>query len=126
MSMSPLFSAGHWVPDLVDAAGATPLLGEAGGRSVQLEPGAVLDAAPDIVIVAPCGYRLDGAVELASTLHATGALPPSAEVWAVDADAMFVRPGPRLVDGVETLAAIAHPDAWDLPDGAAEQVAGPS
>jgi iron complex transport system substrate-binding protein len=122
----PLFSAGHWVPDLVDAAGATPLLGEAGGRSVQLEPGAVLDAAPDIVIVAPCGYRLDGAVELASTLHATGALPPSAEVWAVDADAMFVRPGPRLVDGVETLAAIAHPDAWDLPDGAAEQVAGPS
>jgi iron complex transport system substrate-binding protein len=122
----PLFSAGHWVPDLVVAAGALPVLGEGGGRSVQLAADAVLEASPELVVVAPCGYRLDGAVELATTLHASGALPRSAEIWAVDADAMFVRPGPRLVDGVATLAAIAHPGAWELPDGAATRVAVPS
>ena len=118
----PLFSAGHWVPDLVDAAGADSVLGTAGERSRQVDPSAVRRAAPDIVVVAPCGYRLDGAVDLATTLHAGGALPPSADVWAVDADAMFVRPGPRLVDGVETLAAIAHPDVCAPPPGAARLV----
>ena len=119
----PLFCAGHWVPDLVEAAGGCPLLGEAGARSHQIEPDAVADAHPEIVVVAPCGYRLDGAVELASALQATGVVPPTAELWAVDADAMFVRPGPRLVAGVETLAAIAHPGAVAVPDGAAARVA---
>ena len=119
----PLFSAGHWVPDLVHAAGGESVLGASGERSVQIDPGAVAAAAPDIVVVAPCGYRLDGAVKLAADLHATGVLPPAADVWAVDADALFVRPGPRLVEGVETLAAVFHRDAFGLPAGRAELVA---
>ena len=119
----PLFCAGHWVPDLVTAAGGTNVLGVPGARSHQIDAADVADAHPDVIVVAPCGYRLPGAAELARTLLATGALPTSADVWAVDADAMFVRPGPRLVDGVETLAAIFHPDACAMPPNAAERIA---
>jgi iron complex transport system substrate-binding protein len=114
----PLFCAGHWVPDLVSAAGGTVALGAAGARSHQITMDEVHAAAPDIVVVAPCGYRLDGATALAKELLATGALP-DAEVWAVDADALFVRPGPRVVDGVETLAAIIHPGVFAMPADAA-------
>jgi iron complex transport system substrate-binding protein len=107
----PLFCAGHWVPDLVEAAGAVSALGTPGRDSHQIDPGAVAGSEPDLVVVAPCGYRLDGAADLAHRLHESGVLPAGVPVWAVDADAMFVRPGPRLVDGVEVLAGICHPDA---------------
>ena len=117
----PLFSAGHWVPDLVTAAGGIASLGTAGARSEQVTLDDVHASAPDVIVVAPCGYRLDGATALAKELMATTALP-DAEVWAVDADALFVRPGPRVVDGVETLAAIVHPGAVPLPSGAATRV----
>ena len=73
--------------------------------------------------MAPCGYNLAGAAELAAGLLQTGAVPADIDLWAVDADAMFVRPGPRLVDGVETLAAIAHPDLLHLPAERATRVA---
>ena len=119
----PLFCAGHWVPDLVDAAGGYAVLGAAGQRSHQIEPGEVIGAEPALVVVAPCGYRLAGAIEIATQLHATGAIPATAELWAVDADAFFVRPGPRLIDGVETLAAIAHPGALPLRADAAVRIA---
>lgn len=120
----PLFCAGHWVPDLVEAAGAISVLGRAGQRSHQIDPADVVDAEPDLIVVAPCGYRLDGAVELATALVDSGVLPAGPELWAVDADAMFVRPGPRLVDGVETLAGIAHPDVVKVSNGAARRVPG--
>jgi iron complex transport system substrate-binding protein len=118
----PLFCAGHWVPDLVDAAGGSAVLGATGQRSHQIEPAQVIEAEPALVVVAPCGYRLAGAIELATELHATGALPATAELWAVDADAFFVRPGPRLIDGVETIAAIAHPGALRLRADAAARI----
>ena len=105
------FCAGHWVPDMVTAAGAVPVLGAAGTRSERIEWSTVAGEQPDIVVVAPCGYRLEGAVQLAEEVVRAGVLPPEVPVWAVDADAAFVRPGPRVVDGVETLAHIAHPDA---------------
>ena len=63
------------------------------------------------VVVAPCGYHLDAAAEQARTIIAAGRVPDGAEVWAVDADAAFVRPGPRLVDGTQALAAALHPGA---------------
>ena len=106
----PPFSAGHWVPDMVTAAGGEAALGTSGARSEQITWSAVASAEPDVVVVAPCGYRLEGATVLARQLLATGDLPPDVPVWAVDADAAFVRPGPRIVDGVQTLAHIAHPE----------------
>jgi iron complex transport system substrate-binding protein len=118
----PPFSSGHWVPDMVTAAGAESVLGVAGERSRQVGWEAVTAARPDVVVVAPCGYRLDGATELASQVVHAGVLPPDVPVWAVDADAAFVRPGPRVVDGVETLAHIAHPDSVRAPLGMAALV----
>jgi iron complex transport system substrate-binding protein len=105
----PLFSAGHWVPDMVVAAGGTCVLGTPGERSECVTADALRDSGAEIVVVSPCGFNLDGAVGLATALMARDVLPSGAAVWAVDADAAFVRPGPRLVDGVEALAAIFHP-----------------
>jgi iron complex transport system substrate-binding protein len=118
----PPFSAGHWVPDLVYAAGGEAVLGKAGAPSQRIEWAAVVASEPDVIVVAPCGYRLEGATALARQLLATGALPQGVPVWAVDADAAFVRPGPRVVDGVEALAHIAHPDAASRRAGMATRV----
>ncbi|HWG73358.1 MAG TPA: ABC transporter substrate-binding protein [Acidimicrobiales bacterium] len=106
----PPFSAGHWVPDMVAAAGGTSVLGVSGCRSQRTTWADVTAASAEIVVVAPCGYGLVAAGEQARAVVAAGHLRPGAPVWAVDADAAFVRPGPRLVDGVEALAAILHPD----------------
>jgi iron complex transport system substrate-binding protein len=118
----PPFGAGHWVPDMVSAAGAISAVGAPGGRSHQIEWSALAAAQPDVIVVAPCGYRLEGATELASLVARSGLLPPAIPVWAVDADAAFVRPGPRLVDGVETLAHIAHPETGKNQTGLARFV----
>jgi iron complex transport system substrate-binding protein len=118
----PPFSSGHWVPDMVAAAGAEPVLGVAGERSKKIEWHDVGAAQPDLIVVAPCGFRLEGARELAEHVVAAGVLPPDVPVWAVDADAAFVRPGPRVVDGVETLAHLAHPGVVNGPPGMAAQV----
>jgi iron complex transport system substrate-binding protein len=104
----PPFAAGHWVPDMVDAAGANPILCDHGGRSVPIEWDHIEHSDPDLLVVAPCGFHLELAVEFATGLLCDPRLPGGAEVWAVDADAAFVRPGPRLVDGVEALAGLAH------------------
>jgi iron complex transport system substrate-binding protein len=108
----PLFSAGHWVPDMVEAAGGLCALGESAQRSRPVSTDELAAAAPDLIVVAPCGFHLPGAAELAAALLERDELPAGIPVWAVDADAAFVRPGPRLVDGVEALAAICHPSAW--------------
>jgi iron complex transport system substrate-binding protein len=105
----PPFCAGHWVPDMVAAAGAESVLGRPGRDSVRIGWEDVESAKPDVIVVAPCGFRLDGAVDLAGQLIDSGVLPMAVPVWAVDADAAYVRPGPRLVDGVEALAAALHP-----------------
>jgi iron complex transport system substrate-binding protein len=118
----PPFSAGHWVPDMVTAAGAEAVLGTSGTRSEQIPWEAVAAAKPDVIVVAPCGYRLEGAATLAGQLVETGHLPSDVPVWAVDADAAFVRPGPRLVDGVEALAHIAHPGAVSARAGLSQRV----
>jgi iron complex transport system substrate-binding protein len=118
----PPFSSGHWVPDMVTAAGAVPVLGASGERSHPIEWDAVAAGQPDIIVVAPCGYRLDGATKLAEDVVRSRWLPPHFPVWAVDADAAFVRPGPRVVDGIETLAHIAHPDAVTGPPNMAMQI----
>lgn len=109
--IDPPFGAGHWVPDIITAAGGKPVLCRPGQRSVQTTWQEITAAAPDVVIVAPCGFNLDGAAEQAHSI--AHLLPSSASVWAIDADSVMVRPGPRLVDGVEAIAAMLHNGAAD-------------
>jgi iron complex transport system substrate-binding protein len=106
--VDPPFAAGHWVPDLVTAAGGVPVCAHPGERSLQSSWDDIRAAAPDLVLVAPCGFHLDGAAEQAATILGQ---VPGVPVWAIDADGLVVRPGPRLVDGVEAIAAVLHPDA---------------
>ena len=106
----PPFSAGHWVPDMIGAAGGVSALGGSGQRSERIDWPDVAAARPDLIVVAPCGFHLSDAWRLATDLVASARLPPGVAVWAVDADSAFVRPGPRLVDGVEALAGICHPN----------------
>jgi iron complex transport system substrate-binding protein len=107
--VDPPFTAGHWVPDLVTAAGGRPVAAaEPGGRSVPVSWEQIAAARPELVVVAPCGFGLDDAAAQAEL--AVRQLP-GVPVWAIDADGLVVRPGPRLVDGVEALAAIVYPGA---------------
>lgn len=106
----PPFTPGHWVPDMVSLAGGRPVLGIPGGRSVRTTWADVARAAPSVIVAAPCGFGLEESARLARAAWETGSLP-DVPLWAVDANASFARPGPRLVDGVEALAAILHPDA---------------
>ena len=111
----PPFAPGHWVPEMVTRAGGVSSLGSRGEKSVRVTWEAVRASRPEVVVCAPCGYGLDDSADLALAALATGELPPGIPVWAVDANANFARPGPRLVDGVEALAAILHPDALGEP-----------
>jgi len=104
--VDPPFPGGHWIPDLISAAGGEPVAAMAHTPSAATTWPAIAQAAPDVVIVAPCGYHLAGAAEQARTV--AEALP-GPQIWAIDADGIVVRPGPRLVDGVEAIAAILHP-----------------
>ncbi|QWC84240.1 cobalamin-binding protein [Nocardioidaceae bacterium] len=113
----PPYAPGHWVPEMVEAAGGRNVLGTAGEKSVRVLPEQVLAAGPDVIVCAPCGFDLDAASSLAEQVVAQGWLPTEAEVWAVDANAAYARPGPRLVDGIESLAVALHPGlAGTLPD----------
>jgi iron complex transport system substrate-binding protein len=119
--VDPPFTAGHWVPDLVEAAGGLPLAARPGARSVETSWAELAADAPEVVLVTPCGFHLDGAAEQAARV-----VPhfPGAAVWAVDGDGLVVRPGPRLVDGVAAIAAILHPEAMpDPPPNAVARVA---
>jgi iron complex transport system substrate-binding protein len=118
--VDPPFTAGHWVPDLVTAAGGQPVAARPGAPSVQTSWEQVAAAAPDLVVVAPCGYHLPGATEQARLVSCA---LPGVPVWAIDADGIVVRPGPRLVAGVEALASVFHSGLVpDAPPGAVQRV----
>ncbi len=110
--VDPPFAAGHWIPDQVSAAGGEPVAALPGQRSAEVTWPQIAAADPDLVIVAPCGYHLAGA---AAQAPVAAAALPGGPVWAIDADSLVVRPGPRLVDGVAAIAAILHPDAVPAP-----------
>ena len=115
----PAFTDGHWVPDMIAAAGGRSVMGRPGCNSQGATWDDIGGCAADVVIVAPCGFRLAGATELAEQVVARGVLPAQAEVWAVDADAFVVRPSPRVVEGVEIFASILHPRHHGASDSAA-------
>jgi iron complex transport system substrate-binding protein len=120
--VDPPFTAGHWIPDLVSAAGGEPVAARPGAPSVAVSWADIAAAAPELVVVAPCGYHLPGAIEQAG---AVARALPGVPVWAIDADGIVVRPGPRLIDGVEALASILHPDAVPARPSAVYRVTAP-
>jgi len=102
----PPFAPGHWIPEMIEIAGGEPLLATSGQKSRRVAWEQVSAADPDVVIVAPCGFDRPGSQRLADELAASGALPVGVPVHAVDANASWARPGTRLPDGVEELAAL--------------------
>ncbi len=104
----PPFAPGHWIPEMIELAGGECVLGTAGEKSYRTTWEAVADAAPDLIVVAPCGYDRPAAQQLADDVVRRGLLPAGVPVHAVDANASWARPGTRLVDGIEELAAVLH------------------
>jgi iron complex transport system substrate-binding protein len=121
--LDPVYSAGHWTPQLIEYAGGHDVLGLPGEASEVRSWEEVAAARPEVVVVMPCGYdaerALDEALEFGDELEELGAR----RIVAVDASAYFSRPGPRLIDGLELLAHALHPDALpDAPPGLLEVV----
>jgi len=118
--LEPPYAAGHWVPDMVSAARGMGVAGIAGEPSFRMRWTDVAGLEPDVVVLAPCGFDLDRTLteivtlDLSAHLLGTSARQES-RVFAVDANGYFSRPGPRLVDGVELLAYLLHPDAYSDP-----------
>jgi iron complex transport system substrate-binding protein len=116
----PPFAAGHWIPEMVEAVGATNLLGNKGEPSRTVTYREIRDANPEVIVFMPCGYYLEEAEAEAERLfqHPELADTPAARngnVFAVDATSFFSRPGPRIVDGLEILAWAVHPEAYPEP-----------
>jgi iron complex transport system substrate-binding protein len=116
----PPFSAGHWIPEMIELAGGTPLLANKGEASRETAWHEIRVAAPEVVVFMPCGYYLEEAEEEAGTFlhHPEFADTPAARngnVFAVDATSFFSRPGPRIVDGLEIMAWAIHPEAYPVP-----------
>ncbi len=124
--IDPPMVAGHWIPDLLDRAGATPRLTTDQDPSRYVDPQEIIEAAPQHLFVAPCGFDAERAIretrrsDLLETLDPTPAVQ-NGRVHALDANAYTSRPGPRLVDGLEQIAHALHPQAR-IPAQQAERV----
>lgn len=105
----PMFCPGHWVPEMIVAAGGIDPLGEPGGDSRRITWDSVTAGNPEIIIVAPCGYGLGQSREAAERVKRI----PGARLVAVDANAYFARPGPRVAEGIELLAHLFHPHRFE-------------
>lgn len=117
--IDPIMVSGNWMPELVTIAGGQPVFGEKGGRSVGIDWRQLIQAAPDAIVAAPCGF------DLPRTRAEMGALADRGEWMALDAvlnnrvfladgNQFFNRPGPRLVESAEILAEMLHPDLFDF------------
>jgi iron complex transport system substrate-binding protein len=115
--LDPLFVAGHWVPEMVALAGGDDVLGRAGEKSFRIDAKDIAMSAPHLAVLMPCGFHLDRVQDEAPILTSRPFwkdLPASRQdrVWLVDGSSYFNRPGPRVVDGLEILAHILHPDLF--------------
>jgi iron complex transport system substrate-binding protein len=116
--IDPYYCCGHWAPEMIELAGGCDALGRKGRDSVRVSWEDIAAWAPEILIVSPCGFDTEKAVAQAEQLRQQpgwGDLPAvkDGRVYAVDANAYFARPGPRVVDGVELLAHLIHPEIFD-------------
>jgi iron complex transport system substrate-binding protein len=115
--LDPAFIGGHWVPEMIAAAGGEDVLGEAGAKSRTADWDELAGSDPDVVVAMPCGWDARQArAEVEKRPAEIGSLG-AMRVWAVDAAASFSRPGPRLIEGTELLAHLLHPDRVAAPAG---------
>jgi iron complex transport system substrate-binding protein len=115
--LEPPFVGGHWVPEMVRLAGGEDPLGDEGVDSRTVRWAALAAARPDVVVVMPCGLDARASAQQARDRLELLAGLGAGDIWAVDAAATFSRPGPRLVDGVELLGHLLHPDLIGPPSG---------
>ena len=113
--IAPPYRSGHWDPELVELAGGEELLGRRGEDAARISWDAVVQAAPEVIVLACCGYDVERTladVPLLRERPGWASLPAvrSGAVWAVDGSAYFSRPGPRIVDSLELLASLLHPE----------------
>ena len=118
--LDPLYAGGHWIPEMVNAAGGLDVLGEAGRPSRLVPWDAVLGARPEILVLMPCGFdvhRTRAELDRLTERRGWNDLPAvgGSRVYLTDASAYFNRPGPRLVDGLEILASAIHPEIFRAP-----------
>lgn len=113
----PIYNSGHWVPQMVRRAGGIEVMAKAGERSRVVTMREVVAAKPDTVIIAPCGYGVERAAAEGKAQLERPEWSDLARlrVWAMDSGGLLSRPGPRLADGVETLAQIFHPMVFPRP-----------
>jgi iron complex transport system substrate-binding protein len=130
--IDPYYCCGHWVPKMVELAGGNDALGRKGKDSVRIPWAEIVEWAPEVLIVSPCGFNTEKAVAQAEQLlqqPGWSDLPAvrNGRVFAVDANAYFARPGPRVVEGVELLAHLIHPEIfeWNGPPEAFQKVTPP-
>jgi iron complex transport system substrate-binding protein len=120
--LDPVFVGGHWVPQLIEHAGGEDVLGQPGEPSEERSWAEVKAVRPEVVVVMPCGYDVERAYEEAQTyadeLEELGAK----RIVIADAAAWFSRPGPRLIDGLEWLAYVLHPDRMPEPPGGVREL----
>jgi iron complex transport system substrate-binding protein len=115
--LDPPFVGGHWIPEMIEAAGGADVIGEAGAKSRTAEWDELEATRPDVVVAMPCGWDAPKArAEVLAQAERIAQLSAS-QVVAVDAAASFSRPGPRLVEGTELLAHLLHPDRVKPPSG---------
>ncbi|MBM3902218.1 MAG: cobalamin-binding protein [Verrucomicrobia bacterium] len=112
--LDPLMGAGNWIPELVELAGGTPVLGRAGVHSDWISWDDLVAADPEIVVALPCGFDLPRTLQEMAPLRARPEWSRlravrEGRVFAADGNAYFNRPGPRLIDSLELLAEIFHP-----------------
>jgi iron complex transport system substrate-binding protein len=115
--IEPVFSAGHWVPDMVRRAGGYELIGQSGQPSRRVPTDEIKGSNAEVVVAAPCGCGLEETVRETKALAANGAWSwlRSIPVWAIDANRLTSSPGPGLVHGIEVLARILHPKLFGNP-----------
>jgi iron complex transport system substrate-binding protein len=127
--LDPIYCSGHWMPEMVEIAGGVDALGRKGTDSVRIPWSDVVKWAPEVLIITPCGFNLEKVLEQTPQLMnypGWSDLPAvrNDQVFAVDANSYFARPGPRVVEGTELLASLFHPDlfTWEGPASAFRRV----
>jgi iron complex transport system substrate-binding protein len=116
----PIYAAGHWVPEMVELAGGHDVLGRKGEPSTKIDWNKVVEVAPDVIVLMPCGFDVSQTLRGAPVLKQLEGwrdLPAvkAGNVFAANGHAFFSRPGPRLVDGLDILAHVIHPEVFPIP-----------